>query len=799
MVLLSPAEAQWTNRYPRPDWLRHSVYYEGHELPIFSAGPIDPAPAPDGLHVAFAAQGWIWVLNLTNGVATRVTRGKAIDSRPRWSPDSRELVFVRDSGRVTSIVRLNLARGLEDPLVENGALNLDPEFSRDGQTVFYSSAEAGDLDIWRISLSSRKRTRVTSAVGVERNPRSLPGGKQLTYLSADTRLRKEIREISLSDGSERILRAKSGAGQASFDLNAAGQTLVYAWPNGSRWQIEAIDRADPVPAYEVTKGRGLPRSPAWSADGATIYFVEGDLNNRSQLYRVRAAGGTPEEVKVESWDWRAKTGRIRIVTTMEDDDTPIPVRLTIEDERGHPLVPASGPSYFDSQSGRVYFFSPGTIELEAPAGGFRVTASRGLTALSKTRVDRIPAGRDSDVRVRLSSLWNPRAAGWVSGDHHFHMTYDGIYRLTPDALLPLMAGEALDVATPLLANINNRLLDAEWAGTERVGTDGSILKFGQEVRADLLGHLGLIGIEKLYEPWFWGPPYPDYGFGDRINSEALQLTRREGGLSSYVHAIRVADPFAKDAIGQIPLELVADAVLGEVDALELLGLWSSGEGNSQLWYRLLNAGLDIVPIAGTDAFVDTHRGMALGTVRTYVQLDGAPLSWSSYQSALKSGRSFITNGPILLFQVAGKEVGEVIPHGDSRVRWRLELPSAANVERIEIIANGAVIWGTNRSLASSRKVYEGVVMLPRGGWIAAKARGGETRWPSMGTPPFAHTAPIWISHRSSFDQKARQAAVHDLLLALSAAEARSLKQLPYSTALRARLALARTRLEGMVQ
>jgi dipeptidyl aminopeptidase/acylaminoacyl peptidase len=162
--------AQWTHRYPKVEGFNHHVYLEGYELPVLNPGPSDPAISPDGSTIAISARGYLWLYDETSSRAHRLTRGRDLDSRPRWSPDGRSLVFVRDRGDETSIVQVDVSTGEERVLVDEPALDLDPVYSIDGTAVFYSSAKDGDLDLWRLDLVNGARTRLTEAAGLELSP-----------------------------------------------------------------------------------------------------------------------------------------------------------------------------------------------------------------------------------------------------------------------------------------------------------------------------------------------------------------------------------------------------------------------------------------------------------------------------------------------------------------------------------------------------------------------------------------------------------------------------------------------------
>ena len=802
LAAAASASAQWTNRYPKLEGYSHHVYVEGFELPILAAGPTDPAPSPDGSEIAFAARGWIWRFDPATGIARRLTSGAEVDSRPAWRPDGGALAFLRDDGESLTLWQLDLGSGEETLLFEDAAILLDPAWAPDGESLFYSAATAGDLDIWELSLETGEPARVTSRPGLEVRPQPLPDGR-LVYLAKG---RSSPNEVILreADGAERSLRGESIASQARPGAAPAGGYVAVNWPAGDGadgYRLLLLDPATGDP-MELTAARGLPLAPAVGSgpDGDWVVYSEADDEERFGLRRVSVRGGLVEDLPVRAWDFGAPTGRVRITTRRADREGPIPARLEVLGPEGHPAaVPGAFPR-FDGTHGRIYFYSPGVIEVELPAGSggeARITAAHGLVAAPVTVSVPVVAGETTEAELVLEPVFDPREAGYRSADHHFHLNYGGPTRLDPDDLLLLLGAEDLDLGTPLMANLHHRRNDLEFFADRRL--DGTpALVFGQEIRSHFLGHLGLIGIESAFWPWFWGPGYPVYAEDDRPNLEALAHSRRQGGVSAYMHPVSVADPFGSErGLRAIPVSVIPDAVLGDLDSLEIACLWTSEVGTAELWHRFLNLGLPVAASAGTDVMLDYHRTMAVGTTRIYVHAPG-PFRLGAYLEALRAGRSFVTTGPVLDFRVEGARPGGAIPAAGS-ASWTLTLAAPGPVGQVDLLVNGEVVETVAGLDGAGRRELAGDLAIPGGGWIAVRAHGGVESWPGMNGSVFAQTSPVWIGEVGSRDPAAASAAAEDLLRALDLAEERVVEVYgPEAPRIRERFTAARERLDSFV-
>jgi hypothetical protein len=196
------------------------------------------------------------------------------------------------------------------------------------------------------------------------------------------------------------------------------------------------------------------------------------------------------------------------------------------------------------------------------------------------------------------------------------------------------------------------------------------------------------------------------------------------------------------------------AVAGVVDALEIAPEPKAGFAVEE-WYRYLNNGYRVAVVGGTDKM---GAYCALGWKRTYAQLDPRhPFTYENWARAVRAGRTFTTNGPLLGLTVEGNRIGETIhlSAGGARLQADAVAESAWPLGRIEIVQNGRVV-ASESSRAGARKIaVSAKLFFSSSGWIAARC-GGVERTPAEYTA--AHTSPVYVAcgRKKPFDGPALQ-------------------------------------------
>ncbi|MCG3156672.1 MAG: Protein TolB [bacterium] len=136
----------------------------------------NPTWSPDGRQIAFSAlangMSDIFIYDLQTDSLRRVTNDFHSDLHPAWSPDGKQIVFATD--RFTADLNLlragNYRLALYDVATGNisqvpgfsGGKHLNPQWSPDGNSIYFISDQDGISNIYRVAMASGSLFRVTN-------------------------------------------------------------------------------------------------------------------------------------------------------------------------------------------------------------------------------------------------------------------------------------------------------------------------------------------------------------------------------------------------------------------------------------------------------------------------------------------------------------------------------------------------------------------------------------------------------------------------------------------------------------
>lgn len=157
-----------------------------------------------------------------------------------WSPDGKFLVFTGGRNEKFDIYKTPSDGGaMETRLTDAPGLNDGPEYTPDGQHIYFNSSRSGTMQLWRMKPDGQDQEQVTSDDFNNWFPHVSPDGKWIAFLSYS----KEVDPTDHPYYKQIYLRLLPVAG---------GQPKVIAYVYG---------------------GQGTMNVPSWSPDSTRIAFV----------------------------------------------------------------------------------------------------------------------------------------------------------------------------------------------------------------------------------------------------------------------------------------------------------------------------------------------------------------------------------------------------------------------------------------------------------------------------------------------------------------------------------------------
>jgi len=713
-----------------------------------SIGAIHPRLSPDGQALAFSYQGEIWTAPRTGGTMTLLTPSEGFDTEPSWSPDGKQIAFLR--GNAVRIVRFPAGTDvpLPKPVSTGGVYGVNRiEFSADGKRLLASfRLNANETQIGWFDLTTGEIERV-APVQIFTRFSLAPDGKSIAIANPPDQPGQQTG----NDGSRTDVQIRSLEGKVQRQFTFPARIHDMCWGHDNRTLIVATEfgRAhddlyqigldDPDRrTTKLTFGQADEDRPSVSRDGRWLAYT--DNRDGPTAIMVRDLTTLDEApVRFDRMDYRRPTGTLRLKVVDAADQQPVLARLSLKEDGGRFHAPPG--ALHRVLRNRGHFYCDGSAELTIPAGTYELTSYRGPEYKVAHQKIVIAKGETREVIVPLARWVHQTKEGWYSGEAHIHANYGfGQWFNSPETMRQQCVGEDLNVCNFMVANSTSDIVyDRPYfrGGPDPLSTENYILYWNQEFRSTLWGHMTLLNLRQVVEPVFTGFKQTTNPWDTPTNSDIADRTHWQKGLVNYTHILPSADPFKAPYAGK---SLPVDVALGKIDTLDLNHSWAEAV---PLWHRLLNCGFRIPATAGTDVFLNRIASDLPGGDRVYVHIDG-PLTYDKWIDGLKAGRSFVTNGPMLRFSVNGKEPGSVLKiEAKAKVAVKATARSAFPLSDAELIHNGKVIATAKLSADKLSATIDEEIVLERGGWLAFRARGPGTADTASYTLN-AHTNPIYL-------------------------------------------------------
>ena len=447
--------------------------------------------------------------------------------------------------------------------------------------------------------------------------------------------------------------------------------------------------------------------------------------------RTSSLGRITEDHKIESINplrhYRSGayrlTGRIIDAYSREKVQARVQVLGALGDQ------PAPTGAMWKIGTGQAFFYSDGEFSIIVPRGRVQVTVERGTEYTPWRRTIDFDEPGETVIDVELRRWCNPAAQGWHPGNLHLHYKE---FEDDPDRRI-LYDSRVEDLRVTALSYVKR--WDLKYASNKYAPgvledfTDARhYVECGEETRHYMgsdhvygFGHVMLLNLRNVVEPAGRGLLVDDFAPEYPPISYACDDTHRQGGIVIWCH----------NGHG---IECSVAAILGKVDALSLWDVYWEDLAYDA-WYRLLDCGVKLPASTGSDWFLCSGN-----RVYTKTQPEFDPDSWFQ---ALRDGKTFITNGPMLDLSAGEASIGDTVQveRGETVsviVNWTSHYP----IHKVEVISNGKTVHSKDFPQGSVKGSLECEVTAQGDGWVAARL-GSDSR-DSFDHAVWAHTSPVYV-------------------------------------------------------
>ncbi|MCL4216071.1 MAG: CehA/McbA family metallohydrolase [Candidatus Hydrogenedentes bacterium] len=364
----------------------------------------------------------------------------------------------------------------------------------------------------------------------------------------------------------------------------------------------------------------------------------------------------------------------------------------------------------------VMYQTSGEFTIDLEDGEWRIAVDHGPEYIPVVEQFTINGNDEITQTITMERWVNMPKRGWWSGDVHVHHpTAEPAHR---EFLLHYAQAADLHIANILeMGHHEGTDFVQEGFGEKfRVRRGDYCLISGQEDPRSTFGHIIGLNLQNMVR---------DLSTYDFYDITFKGIHEQEAALAGFAH-------FAWNGC-DLPRGFPWYVTTGELDFIELMQFSMI---NAVDYYDYLNLGFRLTAAAGSD----TPWGSTIGEVRTYVYT-GNELDPDAWFAGLGKGNTFVTNGPMLKFEVAGQLPGSEIERAKGKkVRVVASVQSHPEIgvpEKLTLVGNEGIIMEADNPDRKSEIELRLRRPINRSQWLVLSAH--------CENGAQAHTTPVYLT------------------------------------------------------
>lgn len=238
----------------------------------------------------------VFICDIDGGNVQQLTNYRTLNVEPGWSPDGRTVFFSRYGRTGIDIIETTVATPRRSRIISSfRGINTGAAVSPDNRQMAVILSPDHQVDLYLLGISNRSRRRLTKGIAVEASPCWSPDGRRLAF-------------VSDRNGNPRIFVCNAdGSGQTMLPKIAEGADAVTpAWSGDDKIAYATRIRSTGnyvLAVYDmktgenkvITKGAGSWESPGWAADNRQV-VCKRTVNGKSSLWIVDTRNGREREL-----------------------------------------------------------------------------------------------------------------------------------------------------------------------------------------------------------------------------------------------------------------------------------------------------------------------------------------------------------------------------------------------------------------------------------------------------------------------------------------------------------------------